>query len=222
MDTELQFKIKNGQDIARYLVYFSKLKDKKITKEINIVNISGISIYRKHKKCLDKLMIVQDKYKIDLVRYVKFFLSKYNLTDENIEKMVEIQNLMWYADELKILAKYDFVYKQLMKSVDNVVDACVKHGYGSVKEYLRYLIENGKLAQKFISGEISQYWIAGIKNLKKIIWKMDPISRDTLREIADNQDKLFSDMQDAFTHFKISRISIISYTNEKLYDKLGI
>lgn len=222
MATELQFKIKNGQDVARYLVYFSKLKNKSLTKEVSIVNISGLGLYRKHKRCLDKLMVVQDKYKIDLVSYAKFFLSKFNLTDENVEKLAEVKTLMWYADELKIIAKHDFVYKQLMKSVDNVVDACLKLGYGSVKEYLRYLIGSGKLAQKYLSGEISQYWIAGIKNLKKIVWKMDPISRDTLKEIADSQDKIMSDAQDAFTHFKIARISIISYTNEKLYDKLGV
>ena len=78
-----------------------------------------------------------------------------------------------------------------------------------------------KLAEKYISGKISQYYLAGIKNLPQIVRKMDEISRNTLSEVVSQQDKLVSDMQDAFTHFKMSRISIISYTNDKLHERLS-
>lgn len=215
-----EFSIKNGQDVARYLVYFSKMNSRWTTKEINIVNISGLGIYRKHKQLCDKALILQDKYGIDLVKYVKFFLSKYRMNDDNIEKLLDIQNVVWYANELQIKAKYQKVYDYIQKSVNNVVNECISGDYVSVKEYLKMLIEENKLGAKYLSGEISGYYLAGIRNLPKLVRKMDRLNRDTLKEVVENQDKLESDMQDAFTYFKMSRISIISYTNDRLNERL--
>ena len=220
MVTEQSFSIKCGQDIAKYLVYFAKLKNHRVTKEINIVNISGTTLYRKHKRALDKLYKVQEKYQIDLVRYIKFFLEKYNYTDDNIDKIAEVRNLMWYAEELSIRSKHDKVYGYVLKSVKNAVDDCIKLGFQSTRSYLRYLIENNMLAEKYLSGELSQYYIAGIRNLKKIVWKMDRMNQETLKEIVDNQDKIISDTQDAFVSLKNIRISIIKFTDDKLLEQL--
>lgn len=213
--------IRSGRDIARYFIYFSKFKTATI-KNINIVNISGIGLYRKYSEILDRSYAVLDKYEIDAVKFVKYFVDKFGTNEANIEKLKEVYPYTWYAEDLQIKAKYQKVYDSLMKSVDNVVNECVKGNYSSATEYLRYLIENNKLAGKYISGELSQYYLAGIKNLRKLVSKMDTINRDTLMEIVENQDKIVSDMQDAFTYFRRSRISIISYTNDKLFKQLGI
>jgi len=222
MDTELQFKIKKGQDIARYLVYFHKSADRRRTIEINIANISGALLYRKHKKVLDKLLTIQEKYGLDLVRYSKFFINRFNFTDENIEKIANPQYIMWYAEMLKTNAKHQKIYGYVMKSVENIVNDCVDLHYSSVKEYFRHLVTENKLAQKYVSGKISGYYLAGIKNLKKIVKKMDSLSQDTLREIVENQESILSEVQDAFLYVRRIRVSIISFTNEKLYNKLGL
>lgn len=215
-------RIQNGQDVARYLVYFSKLNSAEIGREINIVNISGIGVYRKHKSVCDKALVLQTKYGIDLIQYIKFFLSKYRFNDKNIDRLLETQNIMWYASDIQIKAKHERVYKYVLKSIDNIVDECIENDYSSVKEYLKNLIQNNKLAEKLISGKISQYYIAGIKNIGRLIRKMDRINQDSLKEIVAQQDKLLSDMQDAFTYLKNTRISIISFTNDKLQEQLKV
>lgn len=214
--------IKTGQDVARYLIYFSKLNSASIGREINIVNIPGTTLYRKHKAICDKALLLQSKYGIDLIQYIKFFVSKFRLTDANVERLIEVQNIMWYANDIQIKAKHERVYSYVLKSVKNVVEDCIKNDYVSTKEYLRHLIESNKLAAKYLSGEISQYYIAGIKNIGKLVRKMDRISQDSLREVVEQQDKLLSDMQDAFTYLKNTRISIISFTNDKLNERLEL
>ena len=214
--------IKTGQDVARYLVYFSKLNSASIGKEINIVNISGTTMYRKHKVTCDKALVLQSKYGIDLIQYVKFFLSKYRLTDENVEKLLETKNILWYASDIQIKAKHERVYGYVLKSVDNIVNDCIKNDYVSTKEYLKHLIESNKLAAKYLSGEISQYYIAGIKNIGKLVRKMDCVSRDTLNTIVEQQAQLLSDMRDAFVYLKNMPISIISFTDEKLKERLAV
>lgn len=214
--------IKTGQDVARYLVYFSKLNSASIGHEINIVNISGVTLYRKHKSICDRALLLQSKYGIDLIQYIKFFLSKFRMSDKNIERLLEIQNIIWYANDIQIKAKHERVYNYVLKSVENVVNDCIKNDYVSIKEYLKYLIENNKLAGKYLSGEISQYYLAGIKNIGKLVRKMDVINQDSLREIVVQQDKLLSDMQDAFVYLKNKRISIISFTNDKLQEQLKV
>ena len=222
MDTEHQYNVRSGQDVAKYLVYFHKSADKRRTREINVANVSGIALYRKHRKVLDKLFTIQEKYGLDLVRYSKFFVSRFNFTDENIEKIANPQYIMWYAEMLKTNAKHQKVYDYVMKSVENVVKDCIDLHYSSVKEYFRHLVTENKLAQKYVSGKISGYYLAGIKNLKKIVKKMDSLSQDTLREIVENQESILSEVQDAFLYVRRIRISIISFTNEKLYSKLGL
>lgn len=217
-----EFSIKKGQDIAKYLVYFHKSADRRRTIEINIANISGALLYRKHKKVLDKLLTIQEKYGLDLVRYSKFFVDRFKFSDENIEKMSDPKYILWYADLLKTNAKHQKVYGYVMKSVENIVDECIELHYSSVKEYFRHLIIENKLAQKYVSGKISGYYLAGIKNLRKIVKKMDSLSQDTLQELVDNQESILSEVQDAFLYMRRIRISIISFTNEKLYDKLGL
>ena len=221
MDTvqSSKFPIKNGRDIARYLIYFSKTKDS--SKEINIVNISGVTLYRRHRDMFDRLFRIQEKYDFDLVRYCKFFVSRFNFTDENIKKISDPQYILWYAEMLKTNAKYQRIYSYVEKSVDNIVEDCVKLHYSSVKEYLRHLIVENLLGQKFLSGQISRYYLAGIKNLKQIVRKMDNLNRDTLREVVESQESLLSELQDAFLYIRRNRVSIISYTDEKLYRKLS-
>jgi len=215
-------RIESGKDVARYLVYFSKLNDPSVTREVNLVNISGTTLYKKHKSVCDKALVLQDKHGVDLVRYLKFFLSKFRLTDVNVERLLEIQNLIWYANDVQIKAKHERVYNYVLKSVDNIVKDCIENDYVTTKDYLKHLIEDNKLGAKYLSGEISQYYIAGIKNIGKLVRKMDRVNQDTLQEVVKQQDKLLSDMQDAFVYLKNTRISIISLTNEKLNERLNV
>ncbi len=217
------FSIKCGRDIARYLEYFSKMnRNKNFTmREINIVNISGISLYRKHKKICDKAYEIQEKYNIDFVKYIKFFISKFKLTDSNVKKLLDINIIKLFANEEYIKAKYNKVYNYIQKSVDNIVKECIENNYSSVKEYLKYIIQENKLADKYISGTISQYYLAGIRNFKKIVQKMNNINQETFEDIINNQDKLMSDMQDAFTYLKGCRINVITYTNNRLIECLS-
>lgn len=212
-------RINTGQDVARYLIYFSRVMNKKFSdKEINIVNISGLRLYRKHKKTCDNILILQDKYNIDLVAYIKFFVSKYRLIDGNVDKLININNIVWYTNDLEIKTKYHRVYSYVMKSVKNIVNSCIKEDFTSINEYLKHLIQHNLLAGKYLSGEISEYYLAGISNFKKILLKMDFMNQNTLKEIAEKQDKLVSDMQDAFMYVKHQPISIISFTNN-LFNK---
>ena len=213
--------INTGKDVARYLIYFSKLNNKQVNYNVNIVNISGTTLYRKHRHICDKALILQEKYGIDLIQYVKFFLSKYKLNDDNIERLLDSQNIVWYASDIQIKAKHEKVYRYVLKSVDNIVSDCIKNGYTSTKEYLKYLIENNKLASNYLSGKISQYYIAGIKNIGKLVRKMDSVSKDTLNPIVEQQAVLLSDMRDAFVYLKNMPISVISFTDKKLQARLN-
>lgn len=224
MDIQKSTKLKEitcGQDIAKYLIYFSRMLDRRFfEKEINIVNISGITLYKKHKKIFDYAASLQKKYGIDMISYIKFFVSKYKFNDSNLDHICDVSNIVWYANDLEIKAKHNRVYKYVQKTADNIVEECLKHGFDSASKYLKYLIENNTLASKYLSGEISQYYLAGIQNLKKIVRNMDEMSRVTLNEVVENQDKIASDMQDAFVYLKSKRISIIQLTDNLLSLKM--
>ena len=211
-----QFNIKSGKDVARYAIYFSRNQRQNGSISVNIANISGIGVYKKHKAVCDRCFEIQQKYGIDLVKYLNFFLSRYKLTDENMEKIADASNFMWYAEDLQISVKREKVYGYVLKSVNNIVNDCIEQDFISVKEYLKHLIEKNKLAEKYLSGKISRYYLAGIKNLRKLVAKMDVINQDTLREIVDQQEQLLSDVQDAFMQMKNARVSIIDLTSECL------
>jgi len=95
-----------------------------------------------------------------------------------------------------------------------VARGCADSGFVSVREYLKHLIESNKLAGKYLSGEISRYYLAGLKNFRKIVSKMDSLNKDTLKEVVEQQEQLLSDVQDAFMQIKNTRVSMISLTNE--------
>ena len=213
--------IKSGSDVARYFIYFSRLKTKP-NANLNIVNISGKSLYKRFQDECDAAYKIIKKYGLNGVAFLKYFVDKFGTDESCLLKLKEHYSYVWYAEHIKIQEQHEKIYGYYMKSVNNIVDECIKRNFRSTKEYIKMLVTENKLGEAFISGQISQYYLASIVNFPKILKKMDELNQDTLRTIAERREKLNSDLQDAFMAIRSQKVSTISFTDKALFQRLGI
>ena len=105
-----------------------------------------------------------------------------------------------------------------MKTVDNIVADCLKLHYNSTADYIRHLISSRKLAAYYVAGKISGYFLAAIPNFKKVIDKLDSISKDELSELYDRYDKYHSDINAAFIKVKNIKVNPLKFADDAIFE----
>ena len=205
--------------LARLYTYFNYQKKAK-DYAVNFVNVSGKTTYSKWRKSFDLLSKITEKYGIDGKDYLRYLVYDQGLNFYNASEILNINNIRSYAEHMKIIEQYGKIHSYFLKSANYIVDECLRKKYDSCKEFLKRQILHNTLAEKMLSGKISIYYLASIKNIKDIVSKMDPISRDTFSTLVERADKLNSDVQDAFMKITSQKVNPIKFTDELLFKKM--
>ena len=211
--------ILDGLTAATYYKYFAQDNNSRIVKKMPFERISAKTFYAKNKYVFDKAVETYQKYIID---YFKFLIYECKKTEFDAQEVV-LSKVYFskFVDYLKVNSQYSKIYKWFLKSVNNIVNDCIKLGFTSTKEYMQYLILNRLLVAKYLSGEISIYYLSAIQNFKKIIPKLDNISQAEFSKILNRYDKYNLDIQETFKKYKSCRINPIQFTDKLLWKKLN-
>jgi len=207
----------DGEFVARYFKYFLQLKNPYVVYKISVDRVSAKSIYLKHKHQFDALAKLCNKYQIDVVRYIDFYINKLNKFEKDIDaNFISIDTINKYIESLQINSLYSKIYKNFIKSVKNIVEDCINLNFNSVIDYFRYLISNKMLSSYYAAGKISTYYFAAIPKFKNVIEKLDNISKDEFSTLYERYDKYHSDINEAFLKIKNIKINPIKYTNDEI------
>lgn len=210
----------SGLKAAQYFKYYLQFKFSFITEKIELRRIAAKSFYTKHKKYFDKLVLIFNKYNLDVIKYIEFFVAHYGKLEKDIsEDLLNMKSINAFVDHLKTIEKRKQIYKWFQKSVDNISNDCIALDFYSTKDYIRELISSRKLAQYYLTGKISRYWFAAIPNFKKVIVKLDKMSQDEFKDIYDRFDIYNTDINKAFLMMKSIKVNPIRYTDEIIFKK---
>ena len=210
----------DGQMLARYFTYFTYQKKAK-NYQISFANITGKKTFAQWEKYFNVLSKICKKYNIDPKEYVYNAVMQQGYTYQDIPKLLDPISFQRYAEQIKINEQYQKIYSYFQKSANYIVDECLKNSYGSCKEFLKRQILHNTLAEKMLAGKISIYYLATIKNIREIVSKMDPISRDTFETLVERADKLNSDVQDAFLRICSRKVNPIQFTDDLLFKRMS-
>jgi len=213
----------DGEYIARYLKYFLQLKNPYVVYKLPVDKVSPKNIYAKYKAKFDLLATICNKYDIDSTRYLDFFVNKFNKFEKDIDVyLVSLDTINKYVESLQISELHNRIYNNFLRSVDNIVDDCIKLNFNSVVDYLRYLISSRKIASYYAAGRISIYYFAAIPKFKNVIEKLDNISRDEFHMLYERYDKYHYDVNEAFLKLKNIKINPIKYTNDAILNAKNV
>jgi len=207
----------DGEFVAKYFKYFLQLKNPYVVYKLSVDRVSAKSIYQKHKQQFDLLAKICNKYQIDAIKYLDFFVNKLNKFEKDIDcSLITVNSINKYVENLQITTLHNNIYKNFLRSVDNIVEDCIHLNFNSVIDYLRHLISNRTLASYYLSGKISTYYFAAIPKFRKVIDKLDNLSKDEFRTLYERYDKYHSDVNEAFLKIKNIKINPIKYTNDAI------
>ena len=209
------------QDVARFFVYMEKLKTSKGRPSVRYKNISAKTVYAKNKTVFDKLFDVSGKYRIDMKRYIGFFVFELGKTREDLlQEFLSKETLSKYSMCLKIIANQRKIYGFLMKSAMNIARECEALGLDDCRKYIKRLVEENMLGEKLLSGEISQYYLASIRNIDKLVGKMrGGPERDELDRLVARKDKLALDAKTAFENSTKENFKPLALANKLLMSR---
>ena len=210
----------DGKTSAAYFKYFRQFTNKWIINKVELHRVPSRALYNKNAKIFDKFAEICIKYKIDPVKYIKFYITVLLKTEKDVPNdFLDMSTINKFIEHLQIRAQYKKIYNYFIKSANNIADDCIKYDYSSVKDYLQYLIKHGQLANQYLCGRISCYYLCALKNFKKIIPKMDKMSQNEFSTILLRYDKYNVDVQDAFKLYKSNYVNPIKFTEDILWDK---
>lgn len=213
----------NGIQLAALVKYTAQFHNPYIVKPLPIQKISPITLYNKNKRLFDKMAEVLSKYNIDAMSYVNFYFDVLKKHTKDLQtSFASITTMRQYLEHIVIKESRAKVYKYFMKSVNNAADECIKRGYNNVIDFIRHIVKNHKVSAYLVSGKLSIYWFAAIKGFKKVIEKMDPISRDEFSRLYDRFDKYSEDINQAMIQMKNISASAIKMTNDEIATRKNI
>ena len=212
--------IVDGLYAAKYFKYCMQFDLSYITQKIDFRRVAAKSFYSKHQKQFDTLITIFNKYNIDPLKYIKFFVRKYGKSDRDIkDKLLNMQSINMYINYLQEQHKLDKVFSWFVKSAENISDACIENDCMSVTEYIRKMIQQQKLAYSYVSGQISSYWLAGIPTFKKLFKKMSQMQQVAMVDVFNNFDVYNSEINEAFLKNKHCKVNPIAFTDDLLFKK---
>lgn len=181
--------------------------------------IRSSSTYQKYRKCFDNLAKIVEKYNINAAKYINFCVHDRCVSDPS--GLLDSKNMWFYGQDLMKDEEYTKIYNLYRKSANNVAEDCLRFGYDNVVQYLKFLIENDKIAEQYISGRMSRYYIASFSNFDKLYDKMGRNSKAELEIISKTHDELNKDVQDAFLKLRNCHVSPVRFATEILNMKVG-
>ena len=216
----MQRKLSNDPEtlakLFAYYIYQKRAGDY----HVNFANISVKTFFGKYRRHFNMLSKLFQKYGINNQDYLHYCVYDQGINFFNVSKILDIKNIREYANYSKIKEQYKKIYSYFLKSANYIANECIDHGYGTCKEFLKRQVIHNTLAEKMISGKISIYYLASIKNIEEIISKMNQINKDTFQTLVERKDKLNSDVQNAFLFVTMKKVNPIKFTDDLLSKKL--
>lgn len=206
------------EQAAKYFKYLLQFKLSYIVRKLDLKQVPSKSFYTKHKKKFDTLVAIFNKYQIDVISYLKFFINDYGRSENNIEKeLVDVKSIDAFIQHMKEEERKVKIYGWFMKSVNNIARDCIDLGFLSSKDYLREMIMQRKLAGYYLTGKISKYWFAGIPSFKKVILVLDNLSRDEFNDLFEKFDIYNTEINKASMKMKNCKVNPIKITDEVIF-----
>lgn len=207
----------NGLIIAKYFKYFRQETNANIVRPLPFERISAKTFYLEHKYQFNKFAEICKKYSINHENFIEYFVCFLKKTEKDIDShLLNPYTFQLYSEYLALKQKYKNIIKYVQKSAKNIADECILYGYPHSVDYFRFLIQSRKLAQYYISGKISKYFLAAIPNFPKIITKLDPISQDEFSVIYERFELYNIDLNQALKRHKIHIRNIFNYVDDMI------
>lgn len=207
----------DGLQLAKLIKYTAQFHNPFVVKKLPVERIAASTLYSKHKKLLDKMAEVLTTYHIDAVSYVNFYFDILQKHTKDLRtSFADIATVKKYLEHIAIKEKRTKTYSFFMKSVKNAAAECVKSNYNNVIDFIRHIVKNRTVSAYLVSGKLSIYWFAAIKGFKKVIEKMDPISRDEFSTLYSRFDMYSEDINQAMMQMKNMKASAIKMTNDEI------
>lgn len=173
------------------------------------------SFYCKYKKQFDHLVNVTNEFNVNVTQYIKFFVDDYGKTERDIpDKLCASASFHAYLSHVKAQKKLRGIYEVVLRSSRNIAEDCVQMRCSSAKEYVIQMFKQKKLAAYYLTGKISRYWFAAIPSFRKLILKLDVMSREEFHDIESMFDLYSKDVNDAFMMMTSKRVNVFHITDE--------
>lgn len=212
-----------GYICAKLCKYYFQFLDPTVENYLKFSEIRAVKLFNSYKNLFSKLEIICTKYQIDYSKYIKFLIENKRLNKYNIsENLISKKNITDFITELYVNYHNKKIIQLFQKSVDFIVSECIKLKIDNLKTYLKYIIENRKLAVYYVAGKISKYYLAALPNFPMFVSKLDNMSKNELMSICNKYEKYNNDIKEAMIQEFSNVVSVISYTNDILRKNLKI
>lgn len=202
----------SGKGIAAYM---SKLLPRKLVSR---------SLYEDNSELFDLLVSFNSKYGLDVNDYVWYYSKFIRRPDAavSVEDLVDISSIRRYLEWRSIMGSYDKVLTYFDKSVENVANLCIStNPITTPGDYVNSLIKQDILGDFVISGRISLYYLAGIRDFGTTLKTLkQTVSNQTIGYFVENFDIYESYIKSAFIEFRGTRCDSFLITEKKIQEKL--
>lgn len=213
-------KVITGLQAAQHFKYYMQFKQSYIVDKVELRRIAAKSLYCKYKKHFDKLVEIFSKHELDVAAYIKFYVLSYQKSERDIrDSLLSMKTVDAFIDYLKTIEKKQQIYKWFEKSVENISSDCISMEFFSTKDYIRELVASKKLAQYYLTGKISKYWLAAIPTFKKVIDHLDDMSKAEFKEVYDRFDIYNTEINEAFLMLKQCKANPLKITDDAIFQK---
>ena len=188
--------------------------------KLPLERIAAKCVYESHREAFDRLASAFNNNGMSPLNYLRFFAIEWGGTESKIDdELCSERALSAFETWTAANEKRKKIFSWFMKSVHNIVDECVEHGWFTTKDFIRHLINEKKLANWYASGKISKYYLAAIPNFWKIVPKLDHFSKEELKLVADRYDMYNTEVNEAFLQLKKFKVNPIALTDALIYEK---
>lgn len=181
-------------------------------------------IYEGDAELFDLLASFRDKYRLDVEDYIMYYVKFLNraATDVSVQDLVDTTSIRRYLEWRAVLGSYDKALAYFDKSVENVANLCIStNPVTPPKEYFDSLLGQDILGDFVISGRISLYYLAGIRDFGTTLKTLQPtVSFKTISYFVENFDIYESYIKSAFIELRGTHCDSFLITEKKIREKL--
>lgn len=208
--------VRDGHYVARVFKYYRQYTAPNIRFKLSLERIQAKTFYSKYARTFDTLARIFSDRGIDVHEYVKFFVLELGKTEMRASELLARASLMRFVEKKTKTRKFANIYEWYSKSVSNMAQLCVEHGYQSSKEGLRKLIAKHKLNTWYVCGKISKYYLCAIPGFAKVIPRLDDMTKNDMHELAERYDMYNSEVNEALLYMKHRRANPFADTDAEI------
>lgn len=193
----------DGAFCARLFKYFMQERTPYLKFKRRLCHIKAKGCYESHKDAFDRTAEFFASHGLNLEKYMQFFVLTLCKNESDVDgDLCAFQTVRRFADEIQIREGHEKVYRWVLRSARNLAELCAANGISTAREGLVYLIKNGMLAAWYMSGKMSNYFLAGIPRFDKVVKRMDDMSQNEMRDLTERFDMYQKKTDESFKYVK--------------------